>query len=299
MSSIAFLGAGTMGAPMVRNLATADFSVRLWNRSRERARALKGEHVAVCETPQEAADGSHILITMLSDAAPVLDSAGAALDKLAADGTWIQMSTIGLEGTQLCIELAQRAAVEFIDAPVLGTREPAERGELVILAAGGADALRKCQPIFAAVGNRTLNVGEAGDGTAAKLACNNWTVGVTTILAETLALAQELGLNPHVFLDAIEGGALDLPYARSKGGMMIDGDYSDASFKLRLALKDAGLALAAGEQRALDLSVLRAVWERFERAENAGHGDEDMAAVRQAVGANRVLAGSRLHGGEK
>jgi 3-hydroxyisobutyrate dehydrogenase len=299
MSSIAFLGAGTMGGPMVRNLAAADFSVRLWNRSPERARALIGERVTVCETPQEAADGCDILITMLSDAPAVVDSAGAALDKLAADGTWIQMSTIGLEGTQLCIELAQRGAVEFIDAPVLGTREPAERGELVILAAGGADALRKCQPVFDALGSRTLNVGEAGHGTAAKLVCNNWTVGLTTVLGETLALAQELGLDQHVFLDAIQGGALDLPYAHIKGEMMIEGDYSDASFKLRLALKDAGLALAAGEQHALDLSVLRAVWERLERAENAGHGDEDMAAVRQAVGANRVLAGSRLHGGEK
>lgn len=128
---------------------------------------------------------------------------------------------------------------------------------------------------------------------------NSWLVGLTAVLAETLALAQELELDPHVFLDAIADGPLDVPYARIKGEMMIGGDYSNASFKLMLALKDAGLALAAAEQRALDLSVLRAVWERLEQAERGGYGDADMAAIRQAVGADRRLAGSRMHGGEQ
>lgn len=169
----------------------------------------------------------------------------------------------------------------------------------MILASGRADAIRQCESVFAALGGRTLTVGEAGQGTAAKLVSNNWLVGLTTVLAETLALAQELQLDPHAFLAAIRGGPLDVPYAHIKGEMMVGGDYADASFKLRLALKDAGLALAAGEQRALDLAVLRVVWERLEQAERAGHGDADVAAVRQVVGVNRVLAGSRLHGGER
>jgi 3-hydroxyisobutyrate dehydrogenase len=235
---------------------------------------------------------------MLSDAAAVIDSAGAALDSLAPDAIWVQMSTIGIEGTQLCIDLAGRGGVGFVDAPVLGTREPAEHGELVILAGATAEALHACESAFAAIGSRTLHVGEPGQGTAAKLVANNWTVGLTAVLAETLALAEQLELDPRVFLSAIEGGPLDVPYAHIKGELMIEGDFSDPSFRLALALKDAGLALAAGEAGALDLSVLRAVWERLESAERAGHGDEDMAAVRLAVGADRVLAGSRLHGGE-
>ncbi len=272
-----------MGEPMARNLARAGFSVRAWNRTRERAEPLAQEGVTICSEPRDAADGATVLITMLSDASAVLDTAGAALDALERDAIWLQMSTIGIEGTEMCAARAERCGTHFVDAPVLGTRQPAENGELVILASGEAECLAACERIFAALGQRTLRLGEAGNGTKCKIAVNNWIVSVTSALAETISLTEALEIEPHHFFDAIEGGPLDLPYARAKGARMIDRDFEDPDFKLSLARKDAELALAAAEQAQLETPVLRAVADRFQRAEREGHGDEDMAATYRAT----------------
>ncbi|HWE34731.1 MAG TPA: NAD(P)-dependent oxidoreductase [Solirubrobacteraceae bacterium] len=283
MTNIAFLGAGTMGEPMARNLARAGFSVRAWNRTRERAEPLAQHGATICENPREAASGATVLVTMLSDASAVLDTAPSALDALERDAIWLQMSTIGIEGTEMCAALAERCGAHFVDAPVLGTRQPAEHGELVILASGEPECVAACEQIFEALGQRTLQLGEAGNGTKCKIVVNNWIVGLTSALAETVSLAEALEIDPHHFFDAIDGGALDVPYARMKGARMIDREFDDPDFRLTLARKDAELALAAAERVQLETPVLRAVTDRFHRAEREGHGDEDMAATYRAT----------------
>jgi 3-hydroxyisobutyrate dehydrogenase len=290
-TEIAFLGTGTMGLPMARNLAAAGFSVHAWNRSPERARPLAEHGVQVFDDPRAAAERCDLLVTMLSDCAAVLDAAGQALGGLPENAIWVQMSTIGIEGIEACAELADRAAVRLVDAPVLGTRQPAERGELVILASGPPEAEAECQPIFDAVGSRTMWLGEAGAGTRLKIVVNGWVVGVVAVLAETISLAEASGVDPQRFFDAIEGGPLDLPYARVKGRMMIERAFGDPQFRLALSRKDADLLLAAAESAELEVPVMRAVAERLYRAERAGHGDDDMAATYLAtapgVGAER------------
>jgi 3-hydroxyisobutyrate dehydrogenase len=278
VTTVGFLGTGTMGLPMARNLAKSGFTVKAWNRSRERAEPLARDGVEVCDEPSQAASGADVVITMLSDSATVLDTAGRALQDLGQRPVWAQMSTVGLEGTELSRQLAERVGVPFVDAPVLGTREPAEQAKLVVLASGPEEALRTCRPLFDAVGQRTLELGDAGRATRAKLVVNSWVLGVTALAAETLALAEALGIEPQTFFDAVEGGTLDLPYARLKGKLMIERSFDDAAFKLSLARKDADLVLAGAEEESLDSPVLRAVAERFRRAEDDGHGDEDMAA---------------------
>jgi 3-hydroxyisobutyrate dehydrogenase len=287
MTNLAFLGTGTMGLPMARHLIDAGFNVRAWNRSPERARPLAEHGAEVFEDPGVAAQGCELLITMLTDADAVLDTAGRSLEALAPNAIWIQMSTIGVEGIERCAEFAQRAGVRLVDAPVLGTREPAEKGTLVVLASGPASAVEPCEPVFEAVGSRTMWVGDVRAGTECKIVVNSWVVGVVAVLAETISLAESLGIDPNQFFDAIEGGALDLPYARLKGGAMIAKSFEDASFRLALARKDADLALAASEQAGLDVPVLRAVADRLNRAERAGHGDKDMAATYLATAPKR------------
>jgi 3-hydroxyisobutyrate dehydrogenase len=285
MTNIAFLGTGTMGLPMARNLAKAGFALRVWNRTGERAQPLSKDGATIHGDPREAARGATVLITMLADAAAVLDAAASALDALEGDAIWLQMSTIGIEGTEMCAALADRCGADFVDAPVLGTRQPAERGELVILASGPSGSVAACEQIFDALGKRTLRLGAAGAGTRCKVVVNNWIVGLTSVLAETVSLAEQLELDPHTFFEAVEGGPLDLPYAHTKGGRMIDREFDDPDFKLKLARKDADLALAAAEQAQLDTPVLRAVADRFHSAERRGHGDEDMAATYRATAA--------------
>jgi 3-hydroxyisobutyrate dehydrogenase len=279
MTTIAFLGTGTMGLPMARNLLRKGFDVRAWNRTSDRARPLEADGGTMCDDPRAAAEGADIVITMLSDAPTVLDVAAAALDGAPSSTLWLQMSTIGLEGMTRCLELAQTVGIACVDAPVLGTRQPAEDAKLVILASGPEDARERVEPIFDAVGQRTIWLGEAGAASRCKVVINSWIVGVVNVLAETIAAARALEVDPQRFFDALEGGALDLPYARMKGAAMMARDFDDASFRLALARKDADLVLAAASDADLDLPVMSAIADRMRRAEDDGHGDEDMAAT--------------------
>jgi 3-hydroxyisobutyrate dehydrogenase len=279
MTDLAFLGTGVMGLPMARNLLAAGFSVHVWNRSPERAEPLAQDGAQLCADPRAAAEGCSVLVTMLSDADSVLDVAGRALDGLGQPGIWIQMSTIGLAGTERCAELARRSGVSLVDAPVLGTREPAHHGKLVILASGPEADRASCEPVFQALGTRTVWLGEAGQGSRAKVVINSWIVGVVGVLAETVTLAEALEIDPQVFFDAVDGGPLDLPYARVKGGAMLARSFDDVSFRLALTRKDAELVLAAADDAGIELPVVRGATARLQAAEAAGHGDQDMAAT--------------------
>jgi 3-hydroxyisobutyrate dehydrogenase len=289
MATIAFLGTGTMGMPMARNLADAGFPVRAWNRSPERAEPLADAGVEICGNPAQAADGATVLITMLSDAASVLDCAADAVRSLEPGSIWIQMSTIGVSGIQHCMELADRSNVQLIDAPVLGTKGPAEQGELVVLASGSQEALNACDRIFDVVGSKTVRFGDAGDGTRGKLVANNWMLGLTAVLGESITLAQSLDIDPRAFLTAIADGPVDSPYAHIKGKKMIERDFTEASFKLDLARKDAHLALTEARDEALSVPILHAVADSLDQASRSGHGDHDVSALAaSALGAEPV-----------
>jgi 3-hydroxyisobutyrate dehydrogenase len=278
---LALLGAGgTMGFAMARNLARAGFEVRAWNRTRERAEPLAGDGATIAATPAEAAEGTNVVITMLSDTEAVLEAMDGEAGALAAvnSGTvWLQMSTVGLDGTERCAGLAADRGVRFVDAPVLGTKEPAEQGKLVVLASGPEGLRGPLQPIFDAVAQRAMWVGEAGAGTRLKLVANSWILSVVEGTAETVALAEGLGLDPALFFEAVEGGALDLPYLRNKGAAMVARNF-EPSFRLALAAKDAGLVEEAAGRHGLDLPMLAAVRRRLEEAVPE-HGEKDMSAT--------------------
>jgi 3-hydroxyisobutyrate dehydrogenase len=200
-----------------------------------------------------------------------------ALASAREDCVWVQMSTIGERATERCIELAAQRGVGFVDAPVLGTQQPAAEGKLVVLASGPDELRERVQPIFAAVGQRTMWVGEAGAGSRLKLVTNAWIVSVVEGAAETIALAEGLGLDPSLFLEAIHEGPLDAPYVRMKGKAMIERRF-DPTFALRLATKDARLACESASEHGLDLPVLDAIAERMGQAVSE-HGDEDLSAT--------------------
>jgi 3-hydroxyisobutyrate dehydrogenase len=276
MPSIAVLGTGAMGAPMARNLARAGHDVRAWNRTIEKAAPLRDDGVDVRDDPAAAADGADVVMTMLSDVDAVIPVAEQA--DLGEGQIWWQASTIGLDGNERCAALAGAAGAALIDAPVLGTRQPAEDGKLVVLASGPDDALDACAPFFDAVSARTMRLGEAGAGTRLKLAVNSWVLAVTQGAAETVALAEALGLDPNLVIEAVNGGGLDLPYFRMKAKLMMDREFPP-SFALTLAAKDARLAVEAAERHGADLPAARATAARMTEAAQAGHGDEDMAAT--------------------
>lgn len=274
---VAFLGAGTMGEPMAANLVRAGHEVTLWNRTRERAEAVEGAVVA--GSPAEAATRAEILVTMLRDGPAVDGTVRDALSRLRG-GVWAQMSTVGVDWTERLAAAAAEHGVGYVDAPVLGTRAPAEAGALTVLAGGEAAAIDRAAPLFEAVGQRTVRVGGVGSATRLKLVVNVYIVLLMEAIAEPVALARSLGLDPRAFLETIDGVPFGSAYAQTKGGMMVAGEFEPASFALELALKDARLALAEG---GLQLPGLEAVARQLERAVEAGHGREDMAAVARAL----------------
>jgi 3-hydroxyisobutyrate dehydrogenase len=276
--TVAVLGAGsTMGFAMARNMLRAGIAVRAWNRTADKVQPLTADGAEGLRSPAEAADGAGIIVTMLSDADAVIESAGPALDAAADGAVWLQMSTIGELGTDRCIEIAREHGVGFLDAPVLGTKQPAEEGKLVVLASGPEDLRPRAQPVFDAVGQKTLWVGAAGAGSRLKLVVNSWVLTVTEGTAETIALAEGLGLDPSLLFEAIDGGALDLPSLRVKGNAMIQRNF-DPAFRLELAAKDARLVEDSARRAGLDLPVLAAVAQRMTEGAKK-HGDKDMAAT--------------------
>jgi len=222
--TVAVLGTGTIGLPVARNLARAGFPVRAWNRTCEKALPLEGDGVTVVNSPTEAVVDADAVITLLADGRAVedvMDAQGGAAS--ASDGAiWIQSSTVGLAATERVAEIASGHGLVFVDAPVLGTREPAEKGELVVFASGPEEARQRCEPIFDVVGKATRWVGEAGAGTRLKLVVNTWLLAVVEGAAEAISLARALELDPHEFLDTVSGGPLDTPYLQLKGKVMID-----------------------------------------------------------------------------
>lgn len=274
---VALLGTGTMGAGMARNIAAAGLPVRVWNRHRERAMPL-ADVATVVDDPATAVAGADVVITMLYDAASVLDVMRGVGDSVAPGAVWLQQSTIGVAGTDRATTLADELGMVLVDAPVLGTKQPAEAGALVVLASGPAEAESRVAPVLEAIGSRTLWVGPAGTGTRLKLVVNHWVFTVLEGVAETLALARALDIDPALFLDAVKGGGLDAPYVQLKGRAMLDGAFEPA-FALGGALKDSELILDAARAAGVAPGLLPIIRDHLARAVDDGHGDLDMAAT--------------------
>ena len=273
---VALLGTGLMGRPMARLLVAARHDVRVWNRTRAKAEGLGAE---VADTPAEAVAGVEVAITMLADGPAVAEVARQALPAMGGDAVWVQMSTVGVVWADHLAELAAEHGVALVDAPVMGSQPAAEQGQLLPLASGPPAARERCASIFEAFSRGVLWLGdEPGLGSRLKVVTNLWLMNSVENLAEVLALAEGLGLDPRRFLETISGAPFDMQYAHWKGEMMLKREFP-AAFALRLARKDVGLALEAAEAAGLDLPLARATHERFGRAIELGHGEEDFAAT--------------------
>lgn len=282
---VAFLGTGIMGFPMARNLAEAGYTVRAWNRSHDRAKPLAEHGVTVCETAAEATDGAEVLISMLYDgdsvAEVVLGETGP-LSLLARGAIWLQMTTVGVEAAQRLVSAAAEAGVDMFDAPVLGTRGPAENAKLVVLASGPERSRERAAGLFSAMAQRVVWLGEGHQGSALKMVVNSWVLAATAAVSEALALAKGLGLRQELFLEAIGGTQVDLPYAHIKGAAIMAADF-EANFGLYNAEKDSRLVVGAARSAGVRARVAEAVSAQYGAALDAGYGDADMAAVYHAA----------------
>ncbi|MEV2210336.1 NAD(P)-dependent oxidoreductase [Streptomyces sp. NPDC050997] len=280
--TVSVLGTGIMGAAMARNLARAGHSVRAWNRTRDKAEPLGADGITVTDTPAEAVRDADVVLTMLYDGPTAVDVMRQAASGLRPGAAWVQSTTAGIEVIEELADFARGHRLVFFDAPVLGTRGPAEAGQLLVLAAGPAGSREAVAPVLDAVGARTVWTGEdgaLGSATRLKLVANSWVIGVTAAAGEVLALSKALGVDPQNFFDAIAGGPLDMGYLRAKAELLLEDRLTPAQFAVATAAKDARLIVRAGELSGVRLDVAVASAERLERAAGQGHADEDMIAA--------------------
>jgi 3-hydroxyisobutyrate dehydrogenase len=280
---VAVLGIGTMGHGMAISALRAGIPTIVWNREPDATRDLAELGAEVAESAADAARRAAIVVTMVTDADAVLSIAGdqGMLAALRPGAIWVQMSTIGVAGSERVAAMVddQRPDVTLVDAPVSGSKEPAERGQLTIFASGPDEVRSRVTTLFDALGQRTIWVGAVGAGSGVKLVNNTWLAFAAEGVAASVALARRLGLETETLVDVLGGGPLMSPWQAAKLQRIAKDDFS-AQFALSLALKDVHLALQAAGNR---LAVLACLADEWQQVVDHGLGDQDLTVVTQAL----------------
>lgn len=276
---VVILGTGIMGRALAERLLGQGVDVTVWNRTVERARPLAELGATVAATPAEAVADADVVLMTLFDADAVVSVIGQAATSAPPDAVWVQMSTIGVDGTDRVVAVAAEHDLALVEAMMLGTKGPAEAGTLVLLTGGDPDRLAALEPLLALISQKRVQAGPAvGAGSRLKLVCNTWIGLLTAGTGQAFAMLRMLGLEEKLFLDAISGGQSDTAYAHAKGGLMLADDFQPANFQLRGLHKDLELAEdATGDAGAFP--ILDAVRSLYAAAEEQGQGNEDIAAV--------------------
>jgi 3-hydroxyisobutyrate dehydrogenase len=282
--NVAVLGVGTMGSAFARRLLGAGFRVSVWDRTPAVAARLGEAGASVAATPEEAVRDTGVVITMVPTIAAIEETMPTALAALPRNAIWLQTSTIGVDGTDRAIALAKqhRSDVVYVDAPVSGSKTPAEEGKLLILASGPAAALDALTPVFSALGQKTMRWEHAGSGSRMKLVLNTWLAVLGEGIAEAAALAQSLGASLNDVSACLGSTALAAPWALSKLDKIERGSF-DPDFSLALASKDLHLALDAAKRANRRLPMAQAIATQWEKARSAGLGDRDVIGAYLAL----------------
>jgi 3-hydroxyisobutyrate dehydrogenase len=273
-----------MGHGMAASALRAGIRTIVWNRNPAATRDLADLGAEVAETAADAAHRAAIVVTMVSDTDAVISIARdqGMLAALAPSAIWVQMSTIGVAGIERVADLvdAERPDVTLLDAPVSGSSDPAEHGQLTIFASGPEQVRSRVTPLFDALGQRTIWVGPVGAGSRLKLVNNTWLAFTAEAAASSVALAHRLGLDTETVMEALAGSPLVSAWQAAKLQRIAKDDFS-AQFALSLALKDVRLALqAAGEDRFAALACLADEWQQVV---DQGLGDRDLTVVTLAL----------------
>ncbi|CAM8971203.1 unnamed protein product [Rhodiola kirilowii] len=282
---VGFLGLGIMGKAMATNLLKHGFKVTVWNRTLSKCDELRELGASVGETPAAVVAKCKLTIAMLSDPSAALsvvfDKSGA-LEQISSGKGYIDMSTVDAETSIKISQAISAKGGHFLEAPVSGSKKPAEDGQLVILAAGEQSLYDEAIPAFDVMGKKSFFLGSVGNGAKMKLVVNMIMGSVMNAFSEGLVLADKSGLDPHTLLDVLDLGAIATPMFKMKGPTMIKDNYSPA-FPLKHQQKDMRLALALGDENAVSMPIAAASNEAFKKARSMGLGDLDFSAVYKTV----------------
>ena len=272
-----------MGAAMARSLARDGHDVSVWNRTTSRSDAVAAERITAYGDIGDAMLDADVVFTMLFDTASVLDVSGEVVGALGADAVWAQSTTVGPDGMRRIAAAAGEVGDRLLDAPALGTKQPAEDGKLTVLVSGDSAARQQARPAFEAIGARTLELGDRlGDASALKLVVNSWVASLCAATAQAMGFAESLGLEQRLFLEAIHRRRLGLAVRPGEGCADGRADLDVPAFALDSVVKDVGLMVDAAWENGFPDELLATLLALYERASERGLGGADMAAVRAA-----------------
>jgi 3-hydroxyisobutyrate dehydrogenase-like beta-hydroxyacid dehydrogenase len=284
--NIGFAGLGIMGSAMAANLVNAGLNVTVWNRSADKCAPLADMGAAVADSPRALAERCDIVIAMLANPQTVLsvrDGTDGIIAGLTAGKGYVDMSTVDAETSIDSARLAHEKGALFLEAPVGGSRKPAEDATLTIMTAGDRDLYDKALPALAKMGNKIMFFGKTGQAARMKLANNLVMCGALTALCEGLALAAASGLDTAQLLEILDSGAVSNPMFRLKGPQIAANKEFPAAFPLQHMQKDLRLALRLAEESGQPLFATATINELYKSALSEGLGDSDFAAVSRVI----------------
>jgi len=286
MRRVGFLGLGTMGSPMARNLLSGGFEVMVWNRTPEKVTELIARGAIAGGSPREVAASCDVTFAMLADPQASMEVCFCPEGVIAGIGDrrgYVDMSTVDPQTAQRIAKAIGEAGGRFLEAPVSGSKKPAEEGTLIIMAAGDRALFQEVTPAFDKMGKLTLYLGEeVGRGAQMKLSVNAIMGGMMAAFCEGLALAERVGITIQDMLTVLDHGAMANPMFRLKGGLLLEGEFPPA-FPLKHMQKDLRLALLLGDDMALSLPTTASVNESFKKAREEGWGEYDFAALWKVI----------------
>jgi 3-hydroxyisobutyrate dehydrogenase len=286
MNKVALLGLGVMGHGMAQNLLKAGFELTVYNRTRSKAEDLAGPGARVADTPRAAAAGAEIVLSMVGDdlaSRAVWLGGDGALAGMQPGAVAVECSTLSLEWVrELAGHMAEKG-IAFLDAPVTGSKDAAEAGELRLMVGGDEAVLERARPVLEAISRRVDRFGPSGAGATIKLINNLMGSVQAAVLAEGLALAERAGLDMEQVVTFIINAAPGSPLVKGKAARMARRDYADTQFALKWMHKDATYALRAADEYGVPMPTLAAAREVYRMARNLGLDDADFAAVIEAV----------------
>ena len=280
---VGFIGIGRMGSAIAGRVLEGGNELTIWNRTPEKTVELAGRGAQVASSVAEACAGAEAVLTMLANDEVLLEVAlgpGGIVESLEPGAIHMVMGTHGIGAVQTLTEKHEDAGQILVAAPVLGRPDVAAAGQLGIVAAGPADAVDRCRPLFEVIGRRTFEAGDSPDSATSIKLANNFVLGAAIeTMAEAFALVRYYSVEPALFHEVLTEGLFAAPAYKVYGTIMVDEDYDRVGFTTELALKDVDLTLAAGGHAHVPLPSANVLRDRLLSAIAHGDGDRDWAVL--------------------
>ena len=280
---VGFIGLGIMGSRMAGNLLKKGHELMLFNRTREKAEPLIAQGASFLETPAKVAASVPVIITMLPEPTAVTEAVlgkDGFLDHLTKGSLWIDCSTINPSFSRKVADECRKRGVRFLDAPVAGSKIPAEQAQLIFYVGGDKGDVGFSMPLLEAMGKAVLHIGGNGMGTAMKMVNNILLAGAIAVFSEAMVLGEALGISDKMLFDTLLKSPVAAPFLALKRPLMESGNF-ETQFPLKWMHKDLQLASVTAYECGVAMPDMHAIKESFALAARSGLGEKDFSALYQ------------------